>query len=213
MTTWRHLRAPAVVVEAGSIWRLRCRDKTQAEQLCKLIAQVRQIGERQHEGFGWVTSWTGSANAGSAAGIGSASVSSVKQKPEDVKVAGKRQPWPGLEDIDIQEVLDVLSAARRARLTERDRAPLQWVAQELRGANANVTRVREVCQQKAARKNPGAWAAFRSDEHLARAFEPLWNQPAALVRFACEAMLTRIDLAALNRVGDTSAEGSGAGSQ
>jgi hypothetical protein len=223
MSTWRHGRSSAVVLDAGSVWRLRCASEPEAARALQILTDERQIGERRHEGFGWILGWTGNAEAQPAeaeaqttAGDGAdgetdreptgvAAVESRAPVPQPIDVKGKIQLWPGCEhlgDAELTAIAERLSGHSFRAETARDcRVVLQELRDALRGNVADVSGVRAWCQQKATRKNPGAWRQFRANddgtelgEH-ARMFGPLWGKPVEAVRFACEVLLVRADLA------------------
>ena len=54
MAAWRHARAAVTTIEAGSVWRLCCETTERAESLRKELRERGRIGERAHEGFGWI---------------------------------------------------------------------------------------------------------------------------------------------------------------
>lgn len=89
MTNWRHARAAVTTIAAGSVWRLRCRDPEAAKCLRKRLRDRKHIGERSHEGFGWIAvdpPWFG----------GSGSTTLPAESPAVPKASGEHMPWPGI---------------------------------------------------------------------------------------------------------------------
>lgn len=109
MSGWKHPRAAVGTIEAGSIWRLRCTTNKDAEDLRAKLREEGCIGERVHEGFGWIVvdpPWLGKrpgdlpittasepASAANAVPAGSTPVDA----PAPPQANGEPTSWPGVE--------------------------------------------------------------------------------------------------------------------
>ena len=89
MGTWRHARAAVTTIDSGSVWRLRCSTQTDAERLRQRLRARGRIGERAHEGFGWIAvdpPWLGRE--------GTDKLDAPEAEPPQPK--GHAMPWPGV---------------------------------------------------------------------------------------------------------------------
>ncbi len=198
MAPWRHPRAAAVTIDSGSTWRLRCADATQAATLRKhLREQVWQIGERRHEGFGWIAvdpPWAGY-------------VRTPRQRPTAPgRTAPGPEPWPDCETEDRAELRQIVQQlpAASGQLSAA-RAPLQALADRARDAATPEAcdRVREFCERMTKDRDRPAWAALYRDAPARMLLDRYWTpgigeergsrdpRRAALLRFALEALIVR----------------------
>ena len=107
MTSWKHPRAAVGTIEAGSVWRLRCTSTEDAKVLRAKLRKEGCIGERVHEGFGWIAvdpPWLGkrpddrtpSADTTLSEPASAASAAPV-DAPAPPQANGEPTSWPGVE--------------------------------------------------------------------------------------------------------------------
>ena len=188
MTNWRHARAAVTTIAAGSVWRLRCRDPGAAKRLRKRLHDRKHIGERSHEGFGWIAvdpPWFG----------GSESTTLRAESPAIPKASGEYMPWPG-----ISATPDTLAGIARRfagkTLSEAYNPVLQEIAARLRaGAGSSgsdvddLKRLKAFCDERAKkereRNRPARWGAV-----MKTIPDDLWNHRDRLL-FALGILISR----------------------
>jgi hypothetical protein len=212
MVQWGHPRAAETTIEAGSVWRLRCKDVSEAQVLRNNLTGDPFIGERCHEGFGWIAvdaPWLGYATASESV--------SAKMRPD---AENNPDPWPGCEDEAPGIVIDI--ARQVAQLDEKAlgscRGALHELARVARDAAepSHCDRVKALCERMTDRQRPRraaeggsetqrpaqphrGWAALEPGQKARVLLDNLWSRGAgredtrrpALLRFALEAMLVR----------------------
>lgn len=195
MAPWRHPRAPVTVVEQGSVWRLRCTDPPTAERVRDRFPRgLHQIGERQHEGFGWLAVdpiWLPIERG-------------PDQRDEHKSARRGPQPWPGTGVLKREDVLALLAGLPTARelagTEERDdrgadrrpvaiAGPLHELARQAREARteADVATIKSFYEERLDRKRQDAWKLLADTNALP---EACWRDPESL-RFRIEALLIR----------------------
>ena len=113
MTSWKHPRAAVGTIEAGSIWRLRCTTNEDAEDLRDMLREEGCIGERVHEGFGWIAvdpPWLGrrpddrtpsadttASEPASTTNAAPAGNSALIDAPAPPQARGEHTSWPGID--------------------------------------------------------------------------------------------------------------------
>lgn len=201
MRPWGHGRAAVTVIEAGSVWRLRCKDNATAQKFRAWLSKIQQegLGERTHEGFGWIAVdpfWLGYKRG-----------NAITQKPpaQPASMANLRGPdsWPGCESIssaDLEKLLNDLPQ----KVKPEARAPLQELAQKARAAN-RPEEVMEICETMANRKSSdgqrdrsGQWKFFKkgyfdaepiASDNLGAFLDVAATQGLSHLRFAIDALL------------------------
>lgn len=197
MSNWSHQRAAVATVDAGSVWCLTCADNESADRLRRALHAQRQIGERRHEGFGWIVvdpKWLGRFDANSD------SPSGVDQSPAR-STRGEQQPWPGM-GASRHRALEVAHELPRS-VDAMLKGPLQQLATMARTATdaTGLEGLRTHCDRMSKReseRNP--WRLLRPDtpgkERIL--LDRYWYgedakhaESPALLRFAIEALLIR----------------------
>lgn len=195
MSTWGHGRGPVTCLQAGSVWRLRCTSAAAATDVRGrlLAAAKRGIGERNHEGFGWVAvdpPWLGHARI---------AVGSGELPPVGNDVSSSVRPWPGMEGADAiatdllrSQMIAIVSRLPKA-LPDELRAPLQEIARRSREASAKRIKqqILPFCDEMAARdRSTNRWRHLGAKSSARRVLETAKGD-ARLFRFAVEALLIR----------------------
>lgn len=187
MTPWKHGRAAVTCIAAGSVWRLRCKDKSTAAAVRARLANVacEGLGERNHEGFGWFAvdpPWLGHWCIAEGTPAGG-------EKPP----TSSRRAWPGCENVPFDAVAEIVRNVREITLRPEARSPLQELASRARGATAEYIRdtLLPFCNRMAERpRESNRWKYLKTG---ATARQILDHHAAApdLFRFAIEALLIR----------------------
>ena len=127
MTTWGHARAAVTTIDAGSVWRLRCGSLSEAQCLRDKLRKRAYVGERSHEGFGWIAvdpPWLVSA----------ASESSLPaESPAVPKALGESAPWPGATQ-DAGKLAPIACRMMKTKLPAACGPALQELAARVRAA-------------------------------------------------------------------------------
>lgn len=162
MTNWRHARAAVTTIAAGSVWRLRCRSPEAAKRLRKQLRDRKHIGERSHEGFGWIAvdpPWFG----------GSASTALPAESPAVPKARGEYTSWPGISATP-DTLADVARRFAGKPSGEAYNPVLQEIAARLRAGTGSsgsdvddLNRLKRFCDERAKkereRNRPTRWGA------------------------------------------------------
>ncbi len=160
MTNWRHARAAVTTIAAGSVWRLRCRSPEAAESLRKQLYDRKHIGERSHEGFGWIAvdpPWFG----------GSASTTLDAESPAIPKACGEHMPWPGIS-VTPEALAGIARRFAGKRVPEACNPALQEIAARLRAGtrssgsdDGDLNRLKTFCDKRAEKERernaPAKW--------------------------------------------------------
>ena len=119
MAAWRHGRAARTAIAAGSVWALKCATADEAAALrdaMRLLA-AEGLGERRHEGYGWILvdpRW-----------IGRASLSRTETARPDLPEPAL---WPGSEEADRSWLVAAARGALDISLKAEFSTPLQRLA-------------------------------------------------------------------------------------
>ena len=186
--TWGHGRAAAIAVEAGSVFRLRCVKGSDAKKLrgwLKML-EVRGLGERTHEGFGWFAvdpPWLGYPDMDVAVGT-----------PGETTRASAR-PWPGC-DLGAKALRDwigeVHRSTQKAKTTEGVIGSLRVLARTATLTGATARTVMDHCRRMAGRSEPRAWTPLREGEPLRQLLERAEKGGLEALRFVLEALIIRL---------------------
>lgn len=130
MSSWGHARAAVGTIEAGSVWRLGCRSKKDASGLRKKLKDRAYIGERVHEGFGWIAVDPPWLYARPAERL------PLKQTAPP-EAAGAWMPWPGI-DVEPCALAKTARCLASSKPPDRAGAGLREVA-----ARARATEVKD----------------------------------------------------------------------
>jgi hypothetical protein len=186
MSTWNHGRARATSVAAGSVYKLICKDRQTARSWRARLQglAIGGIGERNHEGFGWIAvdpPWLGVLKAGP---------DNPSEQEQNPSARGAR-PWPGTRESDLpalEEIADAISTIPKRDLPYSVCQPLQELFRIAR--NDTTSRALEFLQDRRTREQPGRWKPFKEESRLLQMLER-----AAAARevflFALEALLIR----------------------
>jgi len=133
MQPWGHARAPITTMDAGSVWRLRCKDGATAARLRAYLTRCEEdgLGERTHEGFGRIAvdpPWLGRF-------IGHKATSKTASRKRPV-ARGEAEKWPGFEGLNPADLVAVANQVSqdlgRVKHPRDLRGPLQDLATWLR---------------------------------------------------------------------------------
>lgn len=185
MSNWGHGRAAVTTIDAGSVWRLRCNSSAAADALRARLRQRGHVGERSHEGFGWIAvdpPWLVCAASRSVL---------PGDAPAPPGAHGRAVPWPGT-GLDARTLACI---ARRFSARKHDGGTLnscvnalQEVSSRLR-AGQPIGRLKELCADRAGRKQDRKWTAVKAlllkPEH-----DDLWQEPERL-QFALSVLISR----------------------
>lgn len=169
MTGWKHPRAAVGTIEAGSIWRLRCTSHKDAEDLRARLREEGCIGERVHEGFGWIAvdpPWLGerpddrtpSADT-TASGPASEANAAPVDAPEPPQANGEPASWPGVE-LDAPTLAELARCLAKESPSEEAGPAFREIAARVRAMAMEEARefatclgeLRELCRLRAQRK-------------------------------------------------------------
>lgn len=181
MSTWGHPRAPTTTIQAGSAWRLRCTTETGAEQLHTILAGVGQIGERRHEGFGWIAvdpEWLGHPPK----------PSEWEDDPALPPIGlPPPRPWPDTDPADRQEIEQIAEEVLNIRLKDSAKGPLQQIRQMIRDG-ASFASVSQLIERQATERKLDRWQEIQD-----QVLPVLHDHPHPdLMLFALEAFLARV---------------------
>lgn len=189
MMTWKHGRAGVSCIIAGSVWRIRCKDRSLAFTVRRQLAALAAVGlgERGHEGFGWFVidpPWLGHWRI--AQGTDASS-----EKPP----TGSRRAWPGCENV-AADISALAQRVRRLNVPSTLHSPLQELASRARGATAEHIRgtLLPFCDRMAERaRESNRWRLLKDGPHPTDVRGVLNDYAATpdLFRFALEALLIR----------------------
>lgn len=191
MSTWGHPRAAATCVEAGSVWRLRCTDVDAARLLRDALRGRRQIGERQHEGFGWLAvdpEWIRRRRAPRITKL-----DATHPSPPETK----EQPssWPGVEGNRRAQALELLKALSELTISSDAQGPLHELARKASIASTaqECHAIKQFCADRARRDRPGQWKQLKDGEPLRRILDRVCGADAdpGLLRFVLNVAITR----------------------
>ena len=197
MGPWGHGRARVTAIASGSVWRLRCKDKTTADGVRSRLKRLAKagLGERTHEGFGWLVvdpPWLG------------VHVGRKQNKAPTDDSAGLPDPtkpvrrWPGCDKLKLDELKTLLDKVPQEIPAKLSR-PFHELARMARAHGATVVRVFEFMDGRATRKHPGRWEDLKPNDKRSPAREYLdqvtegWSNPLEALRFALEALLIRCE--------------------
>ena len=151
MRGWGHARAAVTTIEAGSVWRLSCKTAQDAGTLAGKLAVRPQIGERAHEGFGWVAvnpPWLGQRPLSSVA---------LSTAPPP-RAGGVPLPWPGTGK-DASALAEIVGSLNGKEARAEDRRVFREVAARARpllslqpeNLPERLDQLRELCRARAQR--------------------------------------------------------------
>ena len=189
MTTWGHARAAVTTIDAGSVWRLRCETISEAQRLRDRLRKRMYIGERSHEGFGWLAvdpPWL----------VSGASESSLpSESPAAPKALGEPAPWPGAKQ-DAGKLACIARRMMNVRLTAECGPALQELAARVRAAPSSdgvshLKKLKEfyVARDERDRERHISSKATRVMEVLPQS-DDLWRDPETLL-FALGILVAR----------------------
>ena len=152
MAAWRHARAAVTTVEAGSVWRLCCKTTESAASLREQLRERGRIGERTHEGFGWIVvdpPWLGRP--------GDERLDAAESEPP--KPEGEATPWPGVT-VGASCLAKIARRLAKTKVSEENaRAHQEIAARVVRIDPKNVDEARKhlhglekLCKERAARR-------------------------------------------------------------
>jgi len=126
MSTWKQPRAATVTIDEGAVWRLEFRTAEIAAVARKVLSGVLQIGERLHEGFGWIAvdpPWLAQVAKAPARSTGA----QAPPPPPTAKASDKgRRPWPGAETESLDELVALASRVKpQADFPWKSRTPVR----------------------------------------------------------------------------------------
>lgn len=212
MKPWLHGRQAAMAIEAGSVWRLRCRNATVATTLRSRLLALEDggIGENRHEGFGRILvdpAWLGNQCGGTLAS---------NPSPPPPKAGDGPRPWPGCETLAVAELEALAAEAQRLWVSSELRGPLQELARRLREDHADLAQIWDFVKDRTNRTEKSSrgrqdlprdrrlnqWEGLAKEPNPTAVREFLdrvkndsqtWGAPARLaaMRFAVEALLVR----------------------
>ena len=167
MGTWRHARAAVTTIEAGSVWRLCCRTPKEADRLRKRLRGRGRIGERAHEGFGWIAvdpPWLGRK--------GTDKLDTTEAEPPQPK--GQATPWPGVT-MSACTLAGIARDFAQKKVTEETARAYQEIAARVRvapeetsAAKAHFEGLKTLCAERADRRE----SKWKPVEELLSRFEP-----------------------------------------
>lgn len=195
MSTWNQPRAAVTTIDAGSCWRLRCKDAVEAVVVRAALRTLQQIGDRRHEGFGWIVvdpPWSGYVRPSDAP----ADTAPERTMPEPL-------PWPGCGSESRAEldriVAEINQEFPKADALEGARAALQQLAIRARDEDCNA--VRALCARMADAldaqgrpKTREGWKLLSSGTGARRLLDSCWTAPNVQperLRFVLDALLVR----------------------
>lgn len=187
MSTWRNPRAPVTVLQAGSVWRLDVAKHAGLRGLHDRGGLLLQIGERRHEGFGWLVvqpSWLGVMSA-------------PPGEPQVERPSSDESPyrWPGCETLSEADLVEIIDALPRD-VPEEASGPLQDLAQRARDARSDGGCAGIVTHwaSRARKDRPNQWGHLAEGTDVYAVLARYWredNPSLARLRFALDALLTR----------------------
>ena len=151
MGTWRHARAAVTTIDAGSVWRLRCGTEDGAKRLRDELRNRGRIGERGHEGCGWIVvdpPWLGQ--------LGAEKLDAAQ--PEAPEPKGKATPWPGstIRASDLAKIARGLAkkevAEDTARAYQELAARVRAAPEELDASAGQWEEWKTLCAERAGRR-------------------------------------------------------------
>lgn len=198
MRNWHHPRAAVTAIKPGSVWRLHCQSPAEAEEMRIALAAHRQIGIRQHEGFGWFAvdpPWI----RGKPPASQTVPVDIARPSPTTLPSV-----WPGTEGAGRGVLLGILRSVqqhvagldRTAR--EKLQAPLQELAERARAVNtpADCAQVAVFWRQRTQpRPNGRIHPRWETAKKLEPLLDPYWGTNAhgtgnpLLLRFTLDTLL------------------------
>ena len=150
MGAWRHARAAVTTIDAGSVWRLCCGTQDDAERLRQRLRERGRIGERTHEGFGWIVvdpPWLGVPGAKELDAA----------EPEAPKPEGKATHWPDAT-IDASELAHIARVLAGKKVSGENARAYQEIAARVRTAPAGAREakkhlegLKKLCAERKAR--------------------------------------------------------------
>ena len=196
MSTWGHPRGRTTTVAAGSVWRFRCDSAPHAEELREKLRTIRQIGERQHEGFGWLAvdpTWIRLKEPA----LDTGQLMSAGRRPSG---KGKRQEWPGCQAADRDRLMEIVGALDAlgplSGLGQSVADPLHELARRAARAETSddVHKIRDFCKTWA-QDHPERWGDLKEGTDLWNVLDLAWRRASAdpsVLRFAIDAVTTRV---------------------
>lgn len=175
MTSWKHPRAAVGTIEAGSIWRLRCKSNKDAEGLRAGLRAEGCIGDRVHEGFGWIAvdpPWLGrrpddrtpsadttASEPASTTNAAPAGNSALIDAPAPPQARGEHTSWPGI-DMKACELAKLARGLAEKNPPESAGAAFREVAARVRAAKMEgrmefstfLCDLRELCARRSKRR-------------------------------------------------------------
>ena len=185
MGNWQHSRAAVTTIDAGSVWRLCCSTEEGAKCLRELLRRRGQIGERAHEGFGWIVvdpPWLGRPARKTLA--------AADQAPPEGK--GQATSWPGVTT-DTTTLADIARSLATETVSEEAGRAFQEVAARVRlvpsdpnEASDYFVRLKEFCRDRAEKNSK-----WNEVKEFMTAHEEWWEDDHEQLLFALGIMITR----------------------
>lgn len=184
MSTWGHPRAAVHLIETGSTWRLPFANAADSQRFLDWFQRdCRQIGERQHEGFGWLAAWPGERDL-SALPPSPANDAAARLSPES--------SWPGV-GLDAKQRLEIATRVQQLPKNSlvRSRQALRDLASSLRFERGEKAKLAADVKRATQGRN-SAWSSLaeggaQSADQVIREY---WRRDDDL-RFLIELMLIR----------------------
>ena len=153
MGAWRHARAAVTTIDAGSVWHLCCRTPENAASLRTRLRERGRIGERTHEGFGWIVvdpPWLGKEGANELDLV----------KPEPPEPEGEATPWPGT-NISACELANIARGLPTTEVSEPEARAYQEIAarvvridpEKTDEAGTQLQALKTLCEKRAERRS------------------------------------------------------------
>ena len=186
MTNWGHGRAAVTTIDAGSVWRLQCNSPADADALRTCLRKRGHLGERAHEGFGWIAVdplWLVRPTADSD--------ELPDEAPAPPNGCGTPVPWPGtgLSARILADIARRVSAKMEDfRMLNASASALQEVAARLR-VGQSINDLKKLCSDRAKKKKDSKWTALK-EILLKPEDEDLWGD-AERMQFALSVLISR----------------------
>ena len=179
MTNWKHARAAVTTIEAGSAWRLRCKTPDGAECLRRKLRERAHVGERSHEGFGWIAvdpPWSGRSVVSELA----------PESPTVPKADGQPTPWPGT-NVPARTLAEVARrlANKEPSVIDKAESALQELAGRVRASRGSLEHLKVFYAERAKKKDK--WVTLMK---LLPKSDSLWDDREQLL-YALNLLLTR----------------------